>query len=174
MPHKVNPINFEETREANLGVSSALLLHLAGKLPVSRLQRDLTDSSALRNLGTAVAHSFIALQATERGLSVLDINQAAISRDLDPAWEVLAEPIQTVMRRVSMPGAYERLKELTRGAGITQAGIQAFISELDLPEGDKQRLLALTPATYTGPCGTACPAHRTGLNRAGLSKPWYT
>ncbi len=149
MPHKVNPINFENS-EANLGVSNALLLHLAGKLPISRLQRDLTDSSALRNLGTAVAHSFIALQATQRGLGVLGVNQPAISRDLDPAWEVLAEPIQTVMRRVSMPGAYERLKELTRGAGITQAGIQAFIADLDLPDADKQRLLALTPATYTG------------------------
>ncbi len=149
MPHKVNPINFENS-EANLGVSSALLTHLAGKLPVSRLQRDLTDSSALRNLGTAVAHSFIALKATRRGLTVLDVSQAAISRDLDPAWEVLAEPIQTIMRRVSMPGAYERLKELTRGAGITQAGIQAFIAGLDLPDDDKQRLLALTPASYTG------------------------
>ncbi len=149
MPHKVNPINFENS-EANLGVSNALLVHLAGKLPISRLQRDLTDSSALRNLGTAIAHSSIALQAARRGLGVLDVNQTAISRDLDPAWEVLAEPIQTVMRRVSMPGAYERLKELTRGAGITQAGIQAFIADLDLPNADKQRLLALTPATYTG------------------------
>ncbi len=149
MPHKVNPINFENS-EANLGVSSALLTHLAGKLPVSRLQRDLTDSSTLRNLGTAVAHSFIALQATQRGLGVLDVNPSAIARDLDPAWEVLAEPIQTVMRRVSMPGAYERLKELTRGAGITQAGIQTFIADLDLPDADKQRLLALTPASYTG------------------------
>lgn len=149
MPHKVNPINFENS-EANLGVSSALLLHLAGKLPVSRLQRDLTDSSALRNLGTAVAHSYIALQATLRGLGVLDVNLAAIARDLDPAWEVLAEPIQTIMRRVSMPRAYERLKELTRGAGITQAGIQTFIESLDLPDADKQRLLNLTPAGYTG------------------------
>ena len=149
MPHKVNPINFENS-EANLGVSNALLIHLAGKLPVSRLQRDLTDSSALRNLGTAVAHSYLSLHATLRGLGVLEVNQTAISRDLDNAWEVLAEPIQTVMRRVSMPGAYERLKELTRGAGITQAGIQAFIAELNLPEADKQRLLALTPATYVG------------------------
>lgn len=149
MPHKVNPINFENS-EANLGVSNALLLHLAGKLPVSRLQRDLTDSSALRNIGTAVAHSYLSLHATLRGLSVLDVNLNAIARDLNPAWEVLAEPIQTIMRRVSMPGAYERLKELTRGASITQAGIQAFIQTLDLPDADKQRLLALTPATYTG------------------------
>ena len=149
MPHKVNPINFENS-EANAGVSNALLLHLAGKLPVSRLQRDLTDSSALRNLGTAVAHSFLALKAAERGLGVLDVSPAAIDRDLADAWEVLAEPVQTVMRRVSMPGAYERLKELTRGAGITQEGIQAFIRTLDLPAADTERLLALTPATYTG------------------------
>ncbi len=149
MPHKVNPINFENS-EANLGVSSALLAHLAVKLPVSRLQRDLTDSSALRNLGTAVAHSFVALQATVRGLGVLGINQAALGRDLDDAWEVLAEPVQTVMRRVGYENAYERLKDLTRGAGITREGIQSFIADLDLPEDDKQRLLALTPATYTG------------------------
>ena len=149
MPHKVNPINFENS-EANLGVSNALLIHLAAKLPVSRLQRDLTDSSALRNLGTAVAHSYVSLQATQRGLGVLDVNQAAISRDLDDAWEVLAEPIQTVMRRVGYENAYERLKDLTRGAGITQAGIQAFIADLELPEDDKQRLLDLTPATYIG------------------------
>ncbi|MGI4789225.1 MAG: adenylosuccinate lyase [Janthinobacterium lividum] len=149
MPHKVNPINFENS-EANLGISNALLIHLAGKLPISRLQRDLTDSSALRNLGTAIAHSYISLHATLRGLGVLEVNQAVITRDLENAWEVLAEPIQTVMRRVSMPQAYERLKELTRGAGITQAGIQAFISDLDLPDADKQRLLALTPATYVG------------------------
>ena len=149
MPHKVNPINFENS-EANLGISNALLTHLAAKLPVSRLQRDLTDSSALRNLGTAVAHSHVALHATLRGLSVLEVSQDVISRDLDNAWETLAEPIQTILRRVGTPNAYERLKDLTRGAGITRDGIQAFIAELDLPEDDKQRLLALTPATYTG------------------------
>jgi len=149
MPHKVNPINFENS-EANVGIANALLLHLASKLPVSRLQRDLTDSSALRNLGTAVAHSFVALHATRRGLGVLEVSAQAIGRDLDDAWEVLAEPIQTVMRRVGMENAYERLKDLTRGAGISQEAIQAFLSELDLPEDDKQRLLALTPATYTG------------------------
>ncbi len=148
-PHKVNPINFENS-EANLGVSNALLTHLAAKLPVSRLQRDLTDSSALRNVGTAVAHSFVALHSTLRGLSVLEVNPAAIARDLQDAWEVLAEPIQTVMRRVGTPDAYERLKALTRGAGITKEGIQAFIADLDLPDDDKQRLLRLTPATYTG------------------------
>ncbi len=149
MPHKVNPINFENS-EANLGVSNALLAHLAAKLPVSRLQRDLTDSSALRNLGTAVAHSYVALQSTLRGLGVLEVNPAALARDLDDAWEVLAEPVQTVMRRVGTPDAYERLKALTRGAGITKEGIQAFIADLDLPDDDKQRLLRLTPATYTG------------------------
>ncbi len=149
MPHKVNPINFENS-EANLGVSNALLTHLAAKLPVSRLQRDLTDSSALRNVGTAVAHSYVALQSTLRGLGVLEVNPAAISRDLDDAWEVLAEPIQTVMRRVGTPDAYERLKALTRGTGITKEGIQAFIADLDLPDDDKQRLLRLTPTTYTG------------------------
>ena len=149
MPHKVNPINFENS-EANLGVSNALLTHLAAKLPVSRLQRDLTDSSALRNVGTAVAHSYVALQSTLRGLGVLEVNPSAIARDLNDAWEVLAEPVQTVMRRVGTPDAYERLKELTRGAGITKEGIQAFIADLDLPDDDKQRLLSLTPATYTG------------------------
>ena len=149
MPHKVNPINFENS-EANLGVSNALLTHLAAKLPVSRLQRDLTDSSALRNVGTAVAHSYVALQATLRGLNVLEVSHAALAADLNDAWETLAEPVQTVMRRVGTPHAYERLKDLTRGAGITREGIQAFISELDLPEDDKRRLLALTPATYTG------------------------
>ncbi len=149
MPHKVNPINFENS-EANLGVSNVLLAHLAAKLPISRLQRDLTDSSALRNVGAAVAHSYVALHSTLRGLGVLEVNPAAISRDLDDAWEVLAEPIQTVMRRIGTPNAYERLKELTRGAGITKESIQTFIADLDLPEADKQRLLALTPATYTG------------------------
>jgi len=149
MPHKVNPINFENS-EANLGISNALLAHLAAKLPVSRLQRDLTDSSALRNVGVAVAHSYVALHSTLRGLGVLEVNHAAISRDLDDAWEVLAEPIQTVMRRVGTPDAYERLKVLTRGASITKEGIQAFIADLGLPDADKQRLLALTPATYTG------------------------
>ena len=149
MPHKVNPINFENS-EANLGVANALLGHLAAKLPVSRLQRDLSDSSALRNLGAAVAHSCVALEATLRGLGALEVNPAAIRRDLDDAWEVLAEPIQTVMRRQGTPDAYERLKALTRGAGITREGIQAFVRDLDLPEDDKRRLLALTPAAYTG------------------------
>ncbi len=150
MPHKVNPINFENS-EANLGLSSALLGHLAGKLPVSRLQRDLTDSSALRALGPAVAHSHVALKAALRGLDRLEVSPAALARDLDDAWEVLAEPIQTVMRRAGIPDAYERLKELTRGAGITQEALQAFVRGLEgLPDDDKQHLLALTPRTYVG------------------------
>ena len=149
MPHKVNPINFENS-EANLGVSNALLTHLSTKLPISRMQRDLTDSSALRNIGTAIAHSYVSLHATLRGLSVLEVSPIALARDLDPAWEVLAEPVQTVMRRAGVPDAYEKLKDLTRGAGITRDALREFISTLDLQEDDKQRLLALTPATYTG------------------------
>jgi len=149
MPHKVNPINFENS-EANLGVSNALLTHLSTKLPISRMQRDLTDSSALRNIGTAIAHSYVSLHATLRGLSVLEVSPIALARDLDPAWEVLAEPVQTVMRRAGVPDAYEKLKDLTRGAGITRDALREFISALDLQEDDKQRLLALTPATYTG------------------------
>ena len=149
MPHKVNPINFENS-EANLGVSNALLTHLSTKLPISRMQRDLTDSSALRNIGTAIAHSYVSLHATLRGLSVLEVSPIALARDLDPAWEVLAEPVQTVMRRAGVPDAYEKLKDLTRGAGITRDALREFISALDLNEDDKQRLLALTPATYTG------------------------
>lgn len=149
MPHKINPINFENS-EANLGVSNALLGHLASKLPVSRMQRDLTDSSALRNLGTALSHSLLALQATVRGLGSLDVDRDVLNRDLDASWEVLAEPIQTVMRRVGYENAYERLKELTRGSTIRREDIQAFVQALDLPPADKDRLLALTPATYIG------------------------
>ena len=149
MPHKVNPINFENS-EANLGVSNALLGHLAMKLPISRLQRDLTDSSALRNVGTAIAHSALALHSALRGIGLLEVNAAALARDLQDAWEVLAEPVQTVMRRVGIPDAYERLKELTRGAGITQEALQAFIQTLPLPAADKQRLLSLTPSRYVG------------------------
>jgi adenylosuccinate lyase len=149
MPHKVNPINFENS-EANLGLSSALLGHLAAKLPVSRLQRDLTDSSALRSLGPAIAHSYLAMKSALRGLERLQVNDAALARDLDDAWEVLAEPIQTVMRRLGIPNAYEQLKELTRGAGITRAAIQTFVRDLAIPAADKERLLALTPRTYLG------------------------
>ena len=149
MPHKVNPIDFENS-EANLGLSNAVLDHLASKLAVSRLQRDLTDSSALRNVGVGIGHSLLALQSTLRGLSRLEVSEGALNADLDHAWEVLAEPIQTVMRREGYADAYERLKELTRGARITQEGIQAFVRTLGLPQADEERLLALTPATYIG------------------------
>ena len=149
MPHKINPINFENS-EANLGLSNALLGHLAAKLPVSRMQRDLTDSSALRGLGPAIAHSTLALRSALRGLERLEISPDALARDLDDAWEVLAEPIQTVMRRVGIPNAYERLKDLTRGAGISRDAIQEFVRGLEIPSADKERLLALTPRTYVG------------------------
>lgn len=149
MPHKVNPINFENS-EANMGVSTALLSHLALKLPVSRMQRDLTDSSALRNLGTAIGHSTLALQSALRGVAGLEVNPETLERDLAQAWEVLAEPIQTVMKAAGFPDAYEQLKALTRGAGITQEALQAFVQSLDLPPESKARLLALTPQTYIG------------------------
>jgi len=149
MPHKVNPIDFENS-EANVGISSALLDHLAGKLSVSRLQRDLSDSSALRNVGVGIGHSLLAVQSTLRGLGRLTVDEAAVRADLANAWEVLAEPVQTVMRRVGYADAYERLKELTRGAGITRERLHGFIRSLGLPADDEDRLLKLTPETYTG------------------------
>ena len=149
MPHKVNPINFENA-EANLGMSSAMLGHLALKLPVSRLQRDLSDTSALRNVGAALAHSLLALTSAEHGLSRVELDPQALADDLNAAWEVLGEAIQTVLRKRQMPGAYEQLKALTRGKSMTQRTIRDFISALDIPEVDKQRLLALTPAAYIG------------------------
>lgn len=149
MPHKVNPIDFENS-EANVGISNALLEHLASKLSVSRLQRDLSDSSALRNVGVGVGHSLLALQSTLRGLSRLDVDYAALQADLEDAWEILAEPIQTVMKRVGYADAYERLKQLTRGARITREALQGFVRSLGLPDEDEQRLLALTPAAYIG------------------------
>ncbi len=149
MPHKINPIHFENA-EANFGLSSALLDHLAGKLPISRLQRDLTDSSALRNLGTAIGHSTIALRSILRGWPALAVDSDALRRDLDASWSVLAEAIQTVMRKAGHVDAYDRLKELTRGAEITRGDLRAFVAGLDLPEADRCTLLALTPAAYTG------------------------
>ncbi len=149
MPHKVNPINFENA-EANLGVANALLGHLATKLPVSRMQRDLSDSSALRTLGTAIGHGVLALQSALTGVSKLEVNPARLSEDLSHAWEVLAEPIQTVMKRTGHADAYEKLKDLTRGAAITQTVMHDFIVSLDLPPADKTRLLALSPETYVG------------------------
>jgi len=150
MPHKVNPIDFENS-EGNLGVANALLRHMSEKLPVSRWQRDLTDSTVLRNMGVALGHTLLGYDACLRGLNQLDADRARMAEDLDANWEVLAEPIQTVMRRYGVTGAYEKLKELTRGKeGITRDTLHAFIKGLAIPEAEKQRLLALTPATYIG------------------------
>jgi adenylosuccinate lyase len=149
MPHKVNPIDFENS-EANLGIANALFEHLATKLPVSRLQRDLSDSSALRTIGTAFGHSVVALSAARRGVSRVGVDHDALERALDDEWEVLGEAIQTVMRRLGHPAAYERMKELTRGAAVTQKGLERFIRSLELPKADEERLLALTPSTYVG------------------------
>lgn len=149
MPHKVNPIDFENA-EGNLGIANALLSHLAEKLPISRWQRDLTDSTVLRNLGVGIAHSLIAFSALLKGLSKLEINRQALLDDLDASWEVLAEPVQTVMRRYGIEKPYEKLKALTRGQGIDRAAMQAFVEQLDIPDEAKQQLLNLTPASYTG------------------------
>jgi adenylosuccinate lyase len=150
MPHKVNPIDFENS-EGNLGLANALLRHLAEKLPVSRWQRDLTDSTVLRNTGVALGHAFLGWVSLAQGLAKLEVDEARIAADLDASWEVLAEPIQTVMRRYGLPNPYEQLKALTRGkSGITRAALHAFIDGLALPADAKARLLALTPATYIG------------------------
>ncbi|TXI23308.1 MAG: adenylosuccinate lyase, partial [Roseateles sp.] len=149
MPHKVNPIDFENA-EGNFGLASAVLTHLSQKLPVSRWQRDLTDSTVLRNMGVGLGYALLGYDSLAKGLGKLEINEAALAADLDAAWEVLAEPIQTVMRRYGLPNPYEQLKELTRGKAITRKSIQAFIEGLDLPKAEKARLLKLTPATYTG------------------------
>jgi adenylosuccinate lyase len=149
MPHKVNPINFENS-EANCGIAMALLQHLAEKLPVSRLQRDLSDSSALRNIGVAVGHSQVAIEAARRGLSRLALDPAAAERDLAQVWEVLGEAVQVVMRKHGLPDAYEQLKELTRGRPLSQEILHQFISGLSLPADARDYLLALTPQTYIG------------------------
>jgi len=149
MPHKVNPIDFENS-EGNLGIANAIMQHLAAKLPISRWQRDLTDSTVLRNLGVGLAHSMIAYQATLKGISKLEINSQRLAEDLDNAWEVLAEPIQTVMRRYGIEKPYEKLKELTRGKDIDAATIAAFIDGLDMPQEAKDSLKALSPASYIG------------------------
>ena len=149
MPHKVNPIDFENA-EGNLGLANALLTHLSQKLPISRWQRDLTDSTVLRNMGVALGYALLACVSLSRGLDKLQLNAAALAADLDAAWEVLAEPIQTVMRRYALPNPYERLKELTRGKTITREAIQTFVQSLEIPEADKQRLLAMTPGNYVG------------------------
>jgi adenylosuccinate lyase len=149
MPHKVNPIDFENS-EGNLGIANALLRHLSEKLPISRWQRDLTDSTVLRNLGNALGHTLLAYDSALRGLRKLETNHARLAEDLDACWEVLAEPIQTVMRRYQVPNPYEQLKELTRGKVITKEGIQTFILGLDIPQNAKDELLAMTPSNYVG------------------------
>jgi adenylosuccinate lyase len=149
MPHKVNPIDFENS-EGNLGLANAVLRHLAEKLPISRLQRDLTDSTVLRNMGVAFGYTLLAFDSTLRGLNKLEANPQRLAEDLDDAWEVLAEPVQTVMRRFGVPNPYEQLKELTRGKGIEKDALRQFISTLPLPAADRQRLLDMTPASYIG------------------------
>lgn len=149
MPHKVNPIDFENS-EGNLGIANALFDHLAMKLPISRWQRDLSDSTVQRVLGVGYAHSVIAYQATLKGISKLEVNEKSLLDELNANWELLAEPIQTVMRRYAIPNPYEKLKELTRGKRVTREDMQAFIDSLELPEDEKQRLKQLTPATYIG------------------------
>jgi len=154
MPHKVNPIDFENS-EGNLGIANALLRHLSEKLPVSRWQRDLTDSTVLRNMGVALGHTLLAYDSCTKGLSKLDVNPAQLLNDLDNTWEVLAEPIQTVMRRYGVANPYEQLKTLTRGkSGITKETLHHFIANLNIPEAEKERLLALTPRNYIGKAST--------------------
>ena len=149
MPHKVNPIDFENA-EGNLGLANSVLRHLADKLPVSRMQRDLTDSTVLRNMGVAFGYAVLAYDSCLRGLGKLEAEPARLAADLDACWEVLAEPIQTVMRRYAVPNPYEQLKELTRGKGITKEALQQFIATLAIPEAEKARLLQMTPASYIG------------------------
>lgn len=149
MPHKVNPIDFENS-EGNLGIANALFAHLATKLPVSRWQRDLTDSTVLRTLGVGIAHALIAYQSTLRGIGKLESDPQRLADDLNANWEVLAEPIQTVMRRYGIDKPYEKLKELTRGRRVDQAGMQEFIATLDIPDAAKAELKAMTPASYIG------------------------
>lgn len=149
MPHKVNPIDFENS-EGNLGIANAIFTHLAQKLPISRWQRDLTDSTVLRNMGVGFGYSLIAYASTLKGMSKLEINRARLAEDLDNSWEVLAEPIQTIMRRYNVPEPYEKLKALTRGQAITREVLAAFVETLDIPEHAKQTMRDLTPANYIG------------------------
>jgi adenylosuccinate lyase len=149
MPHKVNPIDFENA-EGNLGLANALLRHLSEKLPISRWQRDLTDSTVLRNMGVALGYAALAYQSLMIGLNKLELNEEALADDLDAAWEVLAEPIQTVMRRFGVQGAYEKLKEVTRGKTVCAEDLHGLIRSLEIPQAEKDRLLAMTPSSYTG------------------------
>jgi adenylosuccinate lyase len=149
MPHKVNPIDFENS-EGNLGLANAMLRHMADKLPVSRMQRDLTDSTVLRNIGVGFGYALLAYDSCLRGLNKLEVNPQRLAQDLDANWEVLAEPVQTVMRRFGIENPYEQLKELTRGKGITRDALQEFVKGLAIPQDAKDLLLAMTPANYTG------------------------
>jgi adenylosuccinate lyase len=149
MPHKVNPIDFENA-EGNLGLANAVLRHLSEKLPISRWQRDLTDSTVLRNIGVAFGYATLAYASLATGLGKLELNDEALAADLDASWEVLAEPIQTVMRRFGVQGAYEQLKEVTRGKTVTAEALHGLIRSLEIPEEEKARLLAMTPASYVG------------------------
>lgn len=161
MPHKVNPIDFENS-EGNLGIANALLRHLSEKLPVSRWQRDLTDSTVLRNMGVALGHTLLAYDSCIKGLNKLDVNIVQILTDLDNTWEILAEPIQTVMRRYGVANPYEQLKALTRGkSGITQETLHQFIAQINIPEAEKERLLALTPRNYIGKASELAAAIKT-------------
>jgi adenylosuccinate lyase len=149
MPHKVNPIDFENA-EGNLGLANAVLRHLSEKLPISRWQRDLTDSTVLRNMGVAFGYAVLAYTSLNAGLNKLELNSEALDDDLNSSWEVLAEPIQTVMRRYGVQGAYEKLKEVTRGKTVTAAALHELIESLEIPEPEKHRLLAMTPSSYVG------------------------
>ena len=171
MPHKVNPIDFENA-EGNFGLANALLGHLSAKLPVSRWQRDLSDSTVLRNLGVAFGHTLLAYDSLRRGMARLEVDRAALAADLDGAWEVLAEAVQTVMRRYALPDAYERLKALTRGQAVTRERLHAFVDTLaELPAAERARLKALTPATYVGMAATLARRVRDGedMNHARAS-----
>lgn len=159
MPHKVNPIDFENS-EGNIGLANAVLRHLSEKLPVSRWQRDLTDSTVLRNLGVALGYCLVAWDSCLKGLGKLELNAAAIDADIDACWEVLAEPVQTVMRRYGLPQPYEQLKALTRGRGITEEALREFIEQLDLPSDAKNRLLKMTPRSYIGHAAKLAKAYK--------------
>ena len=149
MPHKVNPIDFENS-EGNLGLANAILGHMSAKLPISRWQRDLSDSTVLRNIGVGLAYSLIAYRGTLKGLSKLELNKPALTDDLENSWEILAEPIQTIMRKHGVAESYERLKDLTRGESLTREAIQQILVELDLPEEARQDIEALSPGNYIG------------------------
>jgi adenylosuccinate lyase len=149
MPHKVNPIDFENA-EGNLGLANALLRHMSEKLPISRWQRDLTDSTVLRNMGVALGYAVLAYNSLSVGLNKLELNREALSDDLNSSWEVLAEPIQTVMRRYGVQGAYEKLKEVTRGKTVKAEDLHALIRSLEIPDAEKTRLLEMTPGSYVG------------------------